>query len=103
MATKEEIEMDLKQALKQADKIDAAANQLGNLSGREFRGSLDNLSASWKGECASMYLAKGGRLQEQMDSTARELHAAAADVRALARRLYDAEMNAWRIATSRSY
>lgn len=103
MATKEKIEMDFKQALKQADGIDAAANQLNNLSGRKFRESLDNLSANWRGECASMYLAKGGQLQEQMNGTAKELHAVAADLRTLARRVYDAEMNAWRIATSRNY
>lgn len=103
MAAKEKIELDFRQALKQADRIDAVANQLGSLSGKEFQGSLDNLSASWRGDNASMYLAKGGRLKEQMDGTAKELHAAAADIRTVARRLYNAEMNAWRIATSRSY
>lgn len=101
--TKEKIEMDFRQALRQADQVDAAANRLDSLSGREFRGSLDNLSAHWRGESASMYLAKGGRLQEQMDAAARELHAVAVDIRTLAKRVYDAEMNAWRIAVSRNY
>lgn len=101
--SKEKIEMNFRQALKQADQIDAAANQLGNLSGKEFRGSLDNLSANWRGECASMYLAKGGHLQEQMNGTARELRAVAAEIRTRAKQLYNAEMNAWKIAVSRNY
>lgn len=103
MATRQRIELDFKQALRQADSIDAAAEQLSNLSGREFRTSLDNLSANWRSDSASMYMAKGNRLQEQMDGTAKELHAAAASIRTLAKRIYNAEMNAWRIATSRNY
>lgn len=103
MASKEKIEMNFRQALSQADRIDAAANRLSNLAGGEFRGSLDNLSANWRGDGASMYLAKGNRLQEQMNGTAGELHAVAAEIRTVARRLYNAEMNAWRIAVSRNY
>lgn len=103
MATKKRIELDFRQALSQADSIDAAAEQLSNLSGKEFRMNLDSLSANWKGDGASMYMTKGNKLQEQMDGTAKELHAAAAGIRTIARRIYNAEMNAWRIATSRTY
>lgn len=103
MATREKIEFDFKQALGQADRIDMIADNLSNLSGKEFGGSLENLSANWKGDNASIYMEKGSRLQKQMNDTAKELHAVATDIRTIARRLYDAEMNAWRIATSRTY
>lgn len=103
MATRERIEFNFRQALGQADRIDEAAERLSRLSGREFRMSLDNLSANWRGDAASMYMTKGNRLQEQMDGTAKELHAAAAGIRTLARRMYNAEINAWRIAASRNY
>lgn len=103
MATREKIEFDFKQALRQADRIDTIASNLSELSGKEFGGSLENLSANWKGDNASIYMAKGNRLQEQMNGTAKELHAVAADIRVIARRLYNAEMNAWRIANSRTY
>lgn len=103
MTGKEKIELDFGQALRQADDIDAVADRLGNLSAGKFRENLDSLAAGWKGDSASMYITKGSRLQEQMNTTAKELHAVAADIRTLARRLYNAEMKAWNIAAHRSY
>lgn len=103
MATREKIEMDFKRAIRQADKIDSIANRLGTLSGEKFGGSMQNLSACWKGENASLYLGKGGRLQGKMNGTANELHAIARDIRTVAKRLYNAEMAALAIASSRTY
>lgn len=103
MATRERIEMDFKQAIRQADKIDSIADRLSTLSGAKFEGSLQNLSACWKGENASLYLAKGSRLQGKMNGTVNELYAIARDIRTVARRLYNAEMAAWTIANSRTY
>lgn len=103
MATREKIEFDFKQAMRQANKIDELANDLNRLSDRKFGGSLQKLSASWKGENASLYLAKGNSLQDKINRTSRELHAIAADIRTIAKRLYDAEMAALAIATARTY
>lgn len=103
MATRERIELNFRKALAQADSLDEAAEQLENLSRKKFQTNLDNLSASWKGDGASLYMAKGNWLQEQIDGVAKELHAAAAGIRTTANRMYQAEMNAWKIATSRNY
>lgn len=103
MATREKIEFDFRQAIRQADKIDELANNLNGLSNRKFAGSLQNLAAGWKGENASLYLAKGSSLQKKMNGTAGELHTVAADIRTIAKRLYDAEMAALAIATARTY
>ena len=50
-----------------------------------------------------MYLTKGGKLQEQMDATSKELHSIASEIRAVAKRMYEAEMRALRIAEHREY
>ena len=103
MASRASIEFDFHKAKAQADKLDSIADQLSRLADSKFGNTMQHLSSNWKGENASLYLDKGGRLQEQMDGTAGELHSIASDIRAIARRIYEAEMNALRIAEQREY
>ena len=103
MATRATIEFNFRTALNQANKIDEIADNLSRLSGTDFGNVLQNLSAGWKGENASMYLSKGSILQGKMNTTSGSLHAVASDIRAIAKRLYDAEMAALAIAESRTY
>ena len=103
MASKASIEFDFQKAKAQADKLDTIADQLNGLSDHKFGDAMQNLSSNWKGENASLYLDKGGRLQEQMDGTAKELHSIASDIRTIAGRIYAAEMNALKIAEQREY
>ena len=103
MATRETIEFDFRKALGQADKIDTIADRLGRLSVTEFENTMQNLSAGWKGDNASIYLSKGNRLQEKMNGTVKELYSVASDIREIAKRVYDAEMAALAIASERKY
>lgn len=103
MATRESIEFDFKQALAQAEKIENIADNLKILSNNRFGATMQNLSANWKGENASGYLNKGGRLQDKMNVTANDLHNVAADIRKIAKSLYDAEIAALEIASTREY
>lgn len=103
MATRESIEFDFRRALSQAEKIDMIADNLSRLSRAELGGVLQNVSAGWKGDNASIYLNKGSALQGKMDGTVRELYAIASDIRTIAKRLHDAEMAALEIASGREY
>jgi|AATE01.1.fsa_nt_gi uncharacterized protein YukE len=102
MASRQTIEFDFKKALGQADKIDAIAERLNRLSGTEFGNTMQNLSAGWKGENASLYLTKGSHLQERMNSTAKELYTVSSEIRRIAKQVYDAEMAALAIALDRT-
>lgn len=103
MAGKASIEFNFRKAVSQAERLDQAADQLNRLSNNQFGNIMQGLAANWRGENASLYLDKGGRLQRQMDGTAKELHHIASDIRRIAKRLYDAEMEALRIAQKRDY
>lgn len=103
MASRSEIEFDFDQAKKQAKRIDEIADDLSNLSKSKLENTLSTLSANWKGQNASNYLAKGGRLQGEINGTANELHSIASTIREIARRIYEAEMAALRIAEEREY
>ncbi len=50
MATRETIEINFMQAMRQADRIEALADDLNKVSGEKFGGSLQNLAGIWKGE-----------------------------------------------------
>lgn len=103
MATQREIQIDFEQAKRQARRIDEIADYLSELSRRQLENSFQSLSRSWKGENASAYLAKGTGLQEDIDGTANDLHKIALDIRTVAKRIYDAEMTALRIAETAGF
>lgn len=101
--TRAVIMFNFKRALQQADELDEIANSLSRLSRADFESTMQNISVNWKGESARQYLAKGDRLQGNMNATANSLHDIAADIRRVARRIYNAEMRALAIAEARNY
>lgn len=98
MATRASIEMDLKRATEQADQIESIASRMATLANSKFDGILQNLSANWKGNSASRYLNKGHVLKGNINRTASDLRAIAREIKAEARRVYDADMAALEIA-----
>lgn len=103
MLSEATIRMNFQKAKQQAAELEQIAQDLTNLSSKEFGGVMQNISSNWKGESATSYLAKGSRLQGDMTSTAKSLKNIAAEIRTIAQRIYDAEMENLRIATTRSY
>lgn len=103
MASKYEIEMDFEEAKAQAQKLDDAADSLSQISSVKFETTLENIAASWRGESANLYLQKGEMLQGQMNGTASELRSIAAEIRRIAKKIYDAEMENYRRAKRRKH
>lgn len=97
------IEMNFRQAKLQADKLDQLASQLDHLASGQFGETMQNLSASWKGESANAYLQKGRRLESNMKKTADNLRNTARQIRTVAKKIYDAEMRAKQLAEKRTY
>jgi len=103
MATRSSIEFDFQQAKRQADRLDQIASQLRNLANDQFEDTMNTIAANWKGENATAYLGKGERLQGKIKVSASDLNATANDIRRIAKRLYDAEMENLRRAELREY
>jgi uncharacterized protein YukE len=103
MATRSSIEFNYRNAMAKADKLDEIASNLGNLSNNKLQGTLQNLSASWKGDNAKAYINKGSVLKENIKGTSSELHSIAEEIRVKAKRIYNAEMAALAIAEGRNY
>ena len=103
MASKYEIEMDFKAALRQADKIDNIASKLSRTANSDYQNTLQGISSAWKGDNANIYINKSSVLVGRMSNTASRLNEAADTIRRIAKNIYDAEMRAWEIAQRRDY
>ena len=97
------IELDFRNAKRQAEKLEQLANDLERLSARKFDDTLGDLAANWKGECANAYLQKAYKLESDMKGTASDMRKTAAQIRKTAKRIYDAEMYAKELAERRAY
>lgn len=103
MATRESIEFNLRQALQQAEKLENISDELRILSKDKLGGSLQTLSQNWKGVNATSYIKKGNTLQTNINSSSSQLREIASTIRTIAWNIYNAEMEALRIAEEREY
>ena len=103
MKSKAAIEFDFRQAMNRADELEQVAAEMKRMANNDMQSSLQQLSVAWKGEAASAYLTKGGRLKEKVVKSANDLNKTASTIRSVARRVYNAEMTAYRIAMERAY
>ncbi|MCM1539165.1 MAG: WXG100 family type VII secretion target [bacterium] len=101
MTGRYQISMDFEQAKRKANELERVAGDLGRLAGTEFNETLNNLGNNWKGDNAQAYIKKGLSLKERMEQTAAALRDSASMIRAVAKNIYDAEMEALRIAEER--
>ncbi len=92
------IEMDFKNAISQAENLERIAKEIENLLNNQFKPCMDIVSGSWRGENASSYIRKGNIVREDICSEAKKIRDTAAVVREIARRLYEAEKRAYRLA-----
>lgn len=98
MSTIFTIQFDYNHAISQAKELERLADRIESNVVKKMDGVADDLNAAWKGESAGNYIRKEQQLRDQIKQTARELRDTAADIRRVAKRLYNAEMEAIRIA-----
>lgn len=103
MGSKATIELDFRKAVEKARQLEDIASLLKNLADNDFENSLQDLSVAWSGENANAYLEKGNNLKGDIHITAENLQEVANSIRFSAQKIYDAEMEALRIAEVRSY
>ena len=101
MASRYQIQMNFSQAERKAAELDGIAGDLSRLSRTDLQNTLNSLGNNWKGENAGLYIGKGFQLIENMEKTAASLRQTAETIRSVARNIYNAEMEALRIAEER--
>lgn len=102
MKTSAQIKMNYREAIQQADELDALASKVRSTANDKVEQSMQLLSSGWKGSNASEFLRKYGELKQQILDSAKELNSIADDIRRTARIVYNAEMAALQIAQTRT-
>lgn len=97
------IEMDYKNATRQADELEQIAQKLHALSQDSFQPCLAAVAASWKGETASAFCKKGTAALDSLLASAENLRQIAAASRQIAKNTYEAEKRSCEIAQERTY
>lgn len=96
------IQIDFDAACAQAARLEGIAEQIRTLANVRMKDTAAQMSASWKGDSAAAYFAKAEKLQGDIAKTANKLDQIAGTIRATARRIYEAEQAALRLAEQRS-
>lgn len=98
-----EIQMDYYDALHQADSLNEIARSLRNSADRELAECIGEIRHHWTGSNASAYLSKCESLRSSLTGLAENVEKTASTIRQIARNTYDAEMEANRLAVTRTY
>ena len=101
MKNKTRIRIDFNKAKKEADRLDGIAEKLQKYADSNLENSIKGLSSAWTGDNSRMFLKKEGMIKTKMLKTARDLRAVAADIRRIAKQIYDAEMQAYEVVATR--
>lgn len=99
--TLDTIEMDFRNAIRQADELEQVAKNLHMLADDEIQACLSKVAANWKGENATAFCKKGAIVGNHISHSASDLENAAEAMRQIANNLYEAEKKNYEIARNR--
>lgn len=97
------IQMDLRKAKSQADKLERIARDIYKLANNDIPSSMRNVSANWKGDNARKYVGKGESVASNLRSVASGLTVTASVIREIAGNTFRAEEEALNAAKTREY
>lgn len=97
------IEFNFSRAIDQASKLEDAVERIKNVANSNLKDAMQYVSVAWKGENSQKYISKGDILSGKMFGVAGGVNSVASTVRAVAKNIYDAEMEALRIEEERAY
>lgn len=98
-----EIQMDYRNAIKQADSLSEIARELKVTADSGLQECVSEISGSWTGDNASNYIKKCNLLKEKIVYSSDKLQKTASAIRKIAKNTYDMEMRALEIMRRREY
>lgn len=101
MGSISEIYFNYNKAISQADQLDEIARRLNDAANQTMEDILNEVQRAWKSDSASEYLRKGNKVGGDVRTTAQNLQNIAQAIRKIAKRVMQAELEAWRIANER--
>ena len=96
-----EINFNYRKALQQAAQLETIARKVRSASQNELQGILQQVHGAWQSDSAPAYLQKGRKVQGDINTISGNLNNIASTIRRVAQIIYEAELEAWRIAHER--
>lgn len=103
MKTEAEIYLEYEKALSQAETLLQLAGELNSSAAGDTKEIAAALGTVWKGESAEAFYAKCSILTQKWSDCASSLTKTAEAVKTIAQNIYNAEMQALRLAETRVY
>ena len=75
------INIDFTKARQQADKLEALANELENLTQNDYVSAMEQIRGSWRGEASDQFMNKGGVLESDLRDTVTKLRKVVTNIR----------------------
>ena len=101
MSSLSEININYEKAIAQAKQLEDVAKRLQNAGDRSMETILNDVNKAWKSDSTSQYTKKGQKVKSDIITSAKNLRQIATAIRTIAKRVRDAELEAWRIANER--
>lgn len=102
MSSLSELYFNYNKAKEQANQLEDIANRLSSAAKQDMEKILNDVNNAWKSDSAPAYIKKGQKVEADMNTTVNNLKDIARTIRAIAKRVYDAELAAWRVANERT-
>lgn len=93
---------DYQQAIAQAERLEAIAEHTDKNAG-SLAEAMGQTVSGWQADSGALFRKKGGRLEDNMETSAERLRALATEVREIAKRIYEMEMANLALAQQRDY
>ena len=103
MDPKIRIIMNYNMALAQADELEKLASQICSIGEKELTSYVRNLQQVWQGENSSVFVEKGLIMSDKITRNGKYFAETAVAIRRTAKAIYDAEMYALEVSTTRTY
>ncbi|MBP3901980.1 MAG: hypothetical protein J6D53_11110 [Blautia sp.] len=101
--TEAEIYLEYEKAMSQAETLMLLAGELDSAVAAETKETAAALTAVWKGESAEAFLVKCSALGQKCTDCTSSLTKSAEAIKTIAQNIYNAEMQALRLAETRVY
>lgn len=101
MASEFTIAFNYEKAIKQADELLDIAKDVRKVAKDKMEPSIQTIDKNWDGDSSKKFVTKSNQLKEKVVDSADDIQKIAGAIKEMAKKIYDAEMEAIRVAKER--
>lgn len=101
MASEYSITFNYNKAVKQAGELEEIAQEIRKVANDKMETSIQTVDKNWDGATSKKFVTKSKQLKSKVVDSADDIEKIASTIKTMAKAIYDAEMEALRIAQER--